>query len=81
MSTLIILVVAGPAYHRSIETVIDWISSEVNVSKTYAPVYFRFSRSLLPLISLISVLFAARSRQVSVCFALQRLGVFFHIFL
>ena len=36
------------AYRRSIETVMDWIESEVNMSKTqvffrsYAPVHFRF---------------------------------------
>lgn len=45
------------AYRRSIETVIDWIGSEVNMSKTYvlfrtyAPVHFRFSLSLLLLVS------------------------------
>ncbi|CAL9023756.1 unnamed protein product [Prunus brigantina] len=38
------------AYFRSIETVVDWIGSEVNTSRTYAlfrtyaPVHFRFNR-------------------------------------
>lgn len=47
------------AYRRSIETVIDWIGSEVNTSKTYilfrtyAPVHFRFALSLKPLVSLV----------------------------
>lgn len=41
------------AYHRSIETVVDYIHKELNTSKTqvffrtYAPVHFRFVR-LIP---------------------------------
>lgn len=37
------------AFRRSVETVIDWIASEVNMNKTYvlfrtyAPVHFRFA--------------------------------------
>jgi len=37
------------AFRKSIETVVDWITNEVNINKTYvlfrtyAPVHFRFA--------------------------------------
>lgn len=58
------------AYRKSMETLIDWIDSEVNMSKTYvlfrtyAPVHFRFAL-LFKLLSLFGRLsFASLSHQI-----------------